>query len=112
MGIRPFRAAKSRAQVQNAGVPILTQSGCFQAVTLPNGSAKLRAAVDLQPTNSIYILPLLLAASRPDLEQLIRQDSHICSICAEAAQVSAGATDIPAAIINTKACMSMSMLLR
>ena len=56
--------------------------------------------MDLQPTDSVYILPLQLAASRPDLEQLIRRDSHIRSACAEAAQLSAGATDILPAIMS------------
>ena len=56
--------------------------------------------MDLQPTDSVYILPLELAASRPDLERLIRQDSHIRSTCAEAAQLPAGGADILPAILS------------
>ncbi|CAK0782888.1 hypothetical protein CVIRNUC_006083 [Coccomyxa viridis] len=78
----------------------LGTDGQIEAVSPPSGSAKLRAAVDLQPTNSVYILPLQLAASRPDLERLIRQDSHIRSTCAEAAQLSAGAEANPDQVLS------------
>lgn len=62
----------------------------MQSVTMPDGSSSIKAAADLQPTESVFIMPFMLAASRPDLEQLIRQDSHIRAVCADAAQLPGG----------------------
>lgn len=72
----------------------------MQTVQMSDTSSKVRAAADLQPTQDVFIIPLMVAATRPDLEQLIREDQQTRTACAHAAQIPGGTTALLASALH------------
>jgi len=71
-----------------------------QTALMSDTSSRVRAAADLQPTHDVFIIPLMVAATRPDLEQLIREDQQTRTACAHAAQISGGTTALLASTLH------------
>lgn len=72
--------------------PFHAKDAGLQAASDSDASAKVTASVDLQPNEHVFILPISLAALRPDLEQRIREDKDFCNFCAESIQLPLGDT--------------------
>jgi len=58
-------------------VGLHSASKFVQTALMSDTSSRVRAAADLQPTQDVFIIPLMVAATRPDLEQLIREISRL-----------------------------------
>lgn len=71
---------------------LLRIDAAMQIASASDASAKMTASVDLQPNEHVFILPISLAASMPDLEQRIREDKDFRTFCAEPIQLPSGDT--------------------
>ena len=86
--VQSSQESSAYPECENAGLHSARKF--VQTVLMSDTSSKVRAAADLQPTQDVFIIPLMVAATRPDLEQLIREDQQTRTACAHAAQIPGG----------------------